>query len=88
MALQFLLSPQDLILFFCSGMSKTLSVGVLVVIKCIYLSSPYLHFIKNVEDMCLLLTSSMSAVDLPFQEYRMTEKHYMDYPCISSLCPK
>jgi hypothetical protein len=39
--------------------------------------------------MCLLLTSSMSFVDLPFQEYRMIEKHYMDQnPYISSLCPK
>jgi hypothetical protein len=36
------------------------------VIKCIYLSQTYLHFIQDVEDRCLLLTSSMSFVDLPF----------------------
>jgi hypothetical protein len=38
--------------------------------------------------MCLLLTSSMSFVDLPFQEHWMTENNHMDQnPCISSLCP-
>jgi hypothetical protein len=63
--------------------------GVLAVIKCIYLPPTYLHFIQDIEDRCLLLTSSMSFVDLPFQEYRMMEKHHMDQnPCISSLCPK
>jgi hypothetical protein len=31
----------------------------------------------------------MSFVDLPFQKYRMMEKHHMDQnPYISSLCPK
>jgi hypothetical protein len=46
-------------------------------------------FIQDIEDRCLLLTSSMSFVDLPFQEHRMMEKHHMDQnPCISSLCPK
>jgi hypothetical protein len=40
-------------------------------------------------DRCLLLTSSTSLIDLPFQEHRMTEKHHMDQnPYISSLCPK
>jgi hypothetical protein len=94
MALEFFLCPQDLILFFCSRTSKTLSVcvcvgGVLVVIKCIYLPSTYLHFIQAIEEMCLLLTSSTSFVDLPFQEHRMMEKHQMDQnPYKSSLCPK
>jgi hypothetical protein len=45
-------------------MSKTLCVcvggGVLVVIKCIYLPLTYLHFIQDIDDRCLLLTSSMS----------------------------
>jgi hypothetical protein len=49
------------------------------VIKCIYLLPTYLHFIQDIEDMCLLLTSSMSFVDLPFQKHRMTEKHHMDF---------
>jgi hypothetical protein len=40
--------------------------GVLVVIKCIYLSSIYLHFIQDIEDRCLLLMSSTSFVDPPF----------------------
>jgi hypothetical protein len=52
--------------------------GVLTVIKCIYLPPTYLHFIQDIEDRCLLLTSSTSFVDLPFQEHRMTEKHHMD----------
>jgi hypothetical protein len=61
----------------------------LAIIKCIYLPSTYLHFIQGKEDRCLLLTSSMSFVDLPFQEHRMMEKHHMDQNlCISSLCPK
>jgi hypothetical protein len=63
--------------------------GVLAVIKCIYLPSAYLHFIQDIEDRCLVLTSSRSFVDLQFQEDRMTEKHHMDQnPCISSICPK
>jgi hypothetical protein len=62
--------------------------GVLMVIKCIYLPATYLHFIQDIEDRCLLLTSSTSFVDLPFQEHRMTEKHHMDQnACISLLCP-
>jgi hypothetical protein len=58
-------------------MSKTLSVCVgvvLAVIKCIYLLPTYLHFIQDIEDRCLLLMSSTSFVDLPFQEHRMTKK--------------
>jgi hypothetical protein len=44
---------------------------------------------QDMEDMCLLLTSFMSFVDLPFQEHQMIEKHHMDQnPYISSLCPK
>jgi hypothetical protein len=59
---------------------------LLVVIKCIYLPPTYLHFIQDIKDRCLLLTSSTSFVDLPFQEHRMTKKHHMDQnPCISSI---
>jgi hypothetical protein len=62
---------------------------MLVVIKCIFLPPTYLHFIQNIEDMCLLLMSSTGFVDLPFYEHRMTEKHHMDQnPCICSLCLK
>jgi hypothetical protein len=68
--------------------SPTLSL-LLAVIKCIYLPPTYLHFIQDIEDRCLLLTSSTTFVDLPFQEHHMTEKHHMDQnPCISSICPK
>jgi hypothetical protein len=90
MTLEFLLSPQDLILFFFSGTSKTVFVwGVLAVNKCIYLPSTYLHFIQDIEDRCLLKMSSKSFIDLPFQEHWMIENHHMDQnPCISSLCPK
>jgi hypothetical protein len=63
--------------------------GVLTVIKCIYLPPTYQHFIQDIEDRCLLLTSSTSFVDLPFKEHQMMEKHHMDQnPCISSLYPK
>jgi hypothetical protein len=63
--------------------------GVLTVIKCIYLPITYPNFIQDIEDRCLLLTSSISFVDLPFQEHQMMKKHHMDQnPCISSLCPK
>jgi flagellar biosynthesis protein FlhB len=51
---------------------------LLTVIKCIYLLPTYLYFIQDIEDMCLLLMSPMSFVDLPFQEHRMMEKHHMD----------
>jgi hypothetical protein len=40
----------------------------LAVIKCIYLPPTYLHFMKDIEDRFLLLTSSTSFVDLPLQE--------------------
>jgi hypothetical protein len=44
---------------------------------------------QDIEDRCILLTSSTSFVDLPFQEHRMTKKHHMDQnPYISLLCPK
>jgi hypothetical protein len=63
--------------------------GVLAVIKCIYLLPTYLHFIQDIEDRCLFLTSSMSFIDLPFQEHWMTGKHHMDQNlCISLICPK
>jgi hypothetical protein len=39
---------------------------LLVVMKCIYLPPTYLHFIQDIEDRFLLLTSSMSFVDLAF----------------------
>jgi hypothetical protein len=69
--------PQDMVML------------LLVVIECIYLPPTYLHFIQDIEYRCLLVTSSMSFVDLPFQEHRMTEKHHMDQnPYMSSLCPK
>jgi hypothetical protein len=59
------------------------------IIKCIYLSPTYLHFMQDIEDRCLWLTGSMSFVEVPFQEHRMTKKHHMDQnPYISSLCPK
>jgi hypothetical protein len=62
---------------------------LLAVIKCIYLPPTYLYFMQDIEDRCLLLTSSMSFVDLPFQEHRTKEKHRMDQnPCISSICPE
>jgi hypothetical protein len=52
--------------------------AVLTVIKCIYLPPTYLYSIQDIEDRCLLLTSSTSFVDLPIQEHRMMEKHHMD----------
>jgi hypothetical protein len=68
---------------------KNVGRRVLAVIKCIYLSPTHLYFIQDIEDRCLLLTSSVSFVDLPFQEHQMMEKHHMDQnPCISSYCPK
>jgi hypothetical protein len=51
---------------------------MLAVIKCIYLLPTYLHFIQDIEDRCLLLMSSRSIVDQPFQEHRTTERHHMD----------
>jgi hypothetical protein len=62
---------------------------VLAVIKCTYLPPTYVHFIEHIEDRYLLLMSSTSFVDLPFQEHPMMEKHHMDQNlCISSICPK
>jgi hypothetical protein len=58
--------------------SKCVGGGVLAVIKCLYLLPTYLHFIQDIDDRCLLLTSSTSFVDIAFQEHRMTEKHNMD----------
>jgi hypothetical protein len=52
--------------------------GVLAVIKCIYLPPTYLYFMQDIDDRCLLLMSSTSFVDLPFEEYWMAEKHLMD----------
>jgi hypothetical protein len=85
MALEFLLMSPGFNSFLCKALSVW---GVLAVIKCIYLPSTYLHFMQDIEDRCLLLTSSMSFVDLPFQEHWMTEKHHMDQNlCICSICP-
>jgi hypothetical protein len=77
MALEFLLMSLRFNSFLCSGMSKAISVcvcgggGGLVVIKCIYLPPTYLHFIQDIEDRYLLLMSSTSLIDLPFQEHRI-----------------
>jgi hypothetical protein len=58
--------------------------GVLAVMKCIYLLPTYLHFIQDIEDMCLLLMSFTSFVAIPFQKHQMREKHHIDQnPCIS-----
>jgi hypothetical protein len=60
-----------------------------VVIKCIYLPPIYLHFMQDIEDKCLLLTSFTGFIDLPFQEHQMTEKYHMDQnPYISLICLK
>jgi hypothetical protein len=90
MTLEFLLMSLGFNSFLLLRDEKTLSVwGVLAVIKCIYLPPTYLHFNQDIEDMCVLLTSSTSFVDLPFQEHRLMKKHHMDQnPCISSICPK
>jgi hypothetical protein len=92
-ALEFLLMSYDLILLFCLGTGKTLSVclgrGVLAVIKFIYLPLTYRHFMQDIEYRWLLLTSSMSSIDLPFQEHRMTKKHHINQNSyIFSLCLK
>jgi hypothetical protein len=50
---------------------------LLVVVKYIYLLPTFLYFFQDIEGRCLLLTSSMSFVDLPFQKHRMMEKHHM-----------
>jgi hypothetical protein len=71
------------------GRCRATAGRMLAVIKCIYLLPTYLHFIQDIEDMCLLLMSSTSFVDLLFQEYYMMGKHHMDQnPFISSICPK
>jgi hypothetical protein len=94
MALEFLLMSlgfNSFLLLRDEQNSKCVCVGggVLAVIKYIYLPPTYLHFIEDIEDRCLLLTSSTSFIDLPFQEHWMMEKHHMDQNLsISSLCPK
>jgi hypothetical protein len=62
MALEFLLtSPgfNSFLLLRDEQNSKCVCVGggVLAVIKCIYLPPTHLHFIQDIEDRCLLLTS-------------------------------
>jgi hypothetical protein len=92
MALEFLLMPpgfNSFLLLRDEQNSKCVGGGVLAVIKCIYLPPTYLHFIQDIKDMCLLLMSYTSFVDLPFQEHQKMEKYHMDQnSCISSLCPK
>jgi hypothetical protein len=79
MALEFLLvSPEFNSFLLLRDEQNSECGGVLAVIKCIYLPPTHLYFIQDVEDRCLLLTSSTSFVDLPFQEHRMTEKHHID----------
>jgi hypothetical protein len=91
MALEFLLMTLEFnsfILFRDEQNSKCVW-GVLAVIKCIYLPPTYLYLMQHIEDMCLLLMSSTSFVDLPFQEYQMIEKHHIDQNLyIYSLYPK
>jgi hypothetical protein len=72
MALKFLLLSQgfnSFLLLRDEQNSKCVCVGGggVAVIKCIYLLPTYVHFIQDIEDKCLLLTSSMSFIDLPFQ---------------------
>jgi hypothetical protein len=70
-------------------MRKTLSVGGVGIIKCIYLPLTYLYFTQDIEDRCLLLMSSTRFVDPQFLEDQMMEKQHMDQnPCISSVCLK
>jgi hypothetical protein len=91
MALEFLLMSPEFNSFLLLRDEQNVKClwGQLVIIKCIYLPPTYLHFIQDEEDRCLLLTSSPSFVDLPFQEHQMMEKYHMDQnPCISSSCPK
>jgi hypothetical protein len=79
MALEFLLMSLGFNSFlFLRDEQNSKCARVLAVIKCIYLLPTYLHFIQDIEDRCLLLMSSTSFVDLPFQEHRMMKKHYMD----------
>jgi hypothetical protein len=81
MALEFLLMSPEFNYFLLLSdeqNSKCVWGGVLAVIKCIYLLLTYVHFMQDIEDRCLLLTSSTSFVNLPFQEHQMTEKHHMD----------
>jgi hypothetical protein len=67
MALEFLLLSPGFNYFLLLRDEQNSKCGVvLAVIKCIYLPPKYLHFIQDIEDRCLLLTSSMSFVDLPF----------------------
>jgi hypothetical protein len=71
MALEFLLMSlgfNSFLLLRDEQNSKCVCVGwvVLAVIKYIYLLPTYPNFIEDIEDTCLLLTSSTSFVDLPF----------------------
>jgi hypothetical protein len=67
LALEFLLMSPGLNSFLLlRDKQNSKCVGVLVVIKCIYLPPTYLHFIQDIEDRCLLLTNFTSFVDLPF----------------------
>jgi hypothetical protein len=77
MALEFLLMStgfNSFLLLRDKQDSKCVWEGVLAVIKYTYLSPTYPNFILDIEDRCLLLMSSMSFVDLEFQEHQMMEK--------------
>jgi hypothetical protein len=68
MALEFLLiSPGFNYFILLRDEQNSKCGGVLAVIKCIYLSPTYLYFIQDIEDRCLLLSSSTSFVDLHFR---------------------
>jgi hypothetical protein len=89
MAHEFLLMSPGFNSFCLLRDEENLVGGMLVAIKYTYLPLTYPNFIQDIEDSCLLLMSSTSFVDLPFQEHRMTEKHHMDQnPRISSIYPK
>jgi hypothetical protein len=91
MALEFLLMSPGFNSFLFRRDEQNSKYGgwVLAVIKYTYLPPTNPNFIQDTEDRCLLLMSSMSFIDLPFQEHRMMEKHHMDQNlCISSICQK
>jgi hypothetical protein len=88
MALEFLLLSPGFNSFLLLRDEKNLKCGGVGGHK-MHIFTPNIPFIQDIEHRCLLLMSSLSFVDLPFQEHRMMEKHHMDQnPCISSLCPK
>jgi hypothetical protein len=65
MAIEFLLFPGFNSFLLLRDEHNSKCGGVLAVLKCIYLPPTYLYSIQDIEDRCLLLTSSMSFVYLP-----------------------